>query len=400
MIVGIQKGGYETNRRFTVCCVAFALLALAAAPGAGIAKHNGAKWAAGESWTIAVYVSGDNNLERFWDDISLPGLLSLPANDMLTIVAYVDRLSTVGTDVVEISGSTWEVNATYDEMDFGSGETFEWFLNDVSLSYASDKLAVIAWDHGYAWRYISDDVTSGGSRISMPELRMAIDAAGVFIDILAFDACNMAAMEVAYEVSLTGLVDLMVASGESVPTTGYPYDTMFLPVALNTSRTPSQVAADMVEAFKAFYEPQTWASTVSLSAISIPSILASADTLVTWAEAMRSCLPLYAGSYKEALKTAYFAWCTHYQFDMADFGETLLADPLITDVDLRASTTEMVAAIDGAAIAAWGGPAAADSRGLTLWWGVGGEWKWDSPDYAEVAFAMDTGWWAFLDEYN
>jgi hypothetical protein len=400
VIVGIQKGGYETNRRFAVCCVAFALLALAAVPGAGIGKQGGAKWAAGDSWTIAVYVSGDNNLERFWDDISLPGLLNLPANDMLTIVAYVDRLSTVGTDVVEISGSIWEVNATYDEMDFGSGETFEWFLNNVSLNYASDKLAVIAWDHGYAWRYISDDVTSGGSRISMPELRTAIDAAGVFIDILAFDACNMAAMEVAYEVSLTGLVDLMVASGESVPTTGYPYDTMFLPVALDTSRTPSQVAVDMVEAFRAFYEPQTWASTVSLSAISIPSILASADTFVTWAGAMRSCLPLYASSYKEALKTAYFAWCTHYQFDMADFGETLLADPLITDADLRASTMEMVAAIDGAAIAVWGGPAAVDSRGLTLWWGVGGEWKWDSPDYAEVAFAIDTGWWAFLDEYN
>jgi len=377
----------------------FALFALAAAPGAGIAKHNGAKWTAGESWTIAVYVNGDNNLERFWDDLSLPGLLSLPANEMLTIVAYVDRLSVPGTDVVEISGGAWEVAATYGEMDFGSGETFGWFLGDVAANYSSDKLIVIGWDHGYAWRYFSDDDTSGNS-ISMPELGSAIESAQVHMDILAFDACNMAAVEVAYQVALTGYVDLLVASEETVPTTGYPYDTMFAPLADDTSRSPSEVAVDMVEAFKVYYEPQIWASTVSLSAITLSGIADSKGTFMSWASAMHSCLPLYAENYKEALKTAYSAWCTRYMVDIADLGDVLLADPMITDAALRAATLEMVAAIDSATIAVWGGSAAEGARGLTLWWGVGGEWKWDSQDYAEVTFAIDTGWFAFLDEYN
>jgi len=387
------------NRSLAVCCIVVALLALGLTPGTSVAKQNGPKWTTAESWTIAVYVSGDNSLERFWDDSSLPGLLGLPANDMLTIVAFVDRLSTDGTEVVEISGSTWEVTATYPEMDFGSGETFQWFLNEVAVDYASDKLAVIAWDHGYAWRYISDDVTSG-NRITMPAFGTAIENAGVFIDLLAFDACNMAAVEVAYQVSLTGLVGFVVGSEESVPTTGFPYDLMFMPVALDTSRSASQVATDMVEGFRTFYEPQTWASTVSLSAVSVHDIGASAGAFCSWAAAMRSCLPLYVGNYKQALSSAYSAWATHYQVDMASFGETLLADPLIADEGLRASTASMVAAIDGSTIAVWGGRAAEGSRGLTLWWGVGGEWKWDSEAYTEVAFAMDTGWWAFLDEYN
>jgi len=387
------------NRNLAVSCAVLVLLTMAVAPGVGSAKHNGANWTTDESWTIAIYVSGDNSLEKYWDDISLPGLLGLPANEALKVVAYVDRLSTEGTEVVEVSGGTYEVVATLPEMDFGSGDTFQWFLSQVSVEYASDRLVVIAWDHGYAWRYISDDVTSG-SRISMPEFGAAIQNAGVYMDILAFDACNMAAMEVAYEVSLTGCVGFMVASEESVPTTGYPYDTMFLPLAQDTSRSAEQVAIDMVDAFREFYEPQTWASTVSLSAICMSEITSSANIWGAWASSMYACLPSYEDSYLLALKDSYSAWCTHYQFDMADFGETLLADSLITDEGLKAATEAMIGAIDGAVVAVWGGSAAEESRGLTLWWGTGGEWKWDSPDYGEVAFALDTGWWAFLDEWN
>ncbi|MCU0853229.1 MAG: hypothetical protein MUC90_08280, partial [Thermoplasmata archaeon] len=97
-------------------------------PGANLADPGQKKGKQVESWTFAIYVSGDNNLEKYWDDISLPSLLNLPANENLKIVAVMDRLSTEGTEVIEISGSTWAVVASYPEMDFGSGDTFQWFL--------------------------------------------------------------------------------------------------------------------------------------------------------------------------------------------------------------------------------------------------------------------------------
>ncbi len=382
-----------------MCCISALVAALVLMPGVCLAKQSGQGWVATESWTVAIYVSGDNSLERYWDDSSLPGLLQLPANDMFRIVAYIDRLSTSGTEVVEISGSSWEVAASYMEMDFGSGETFEWFLEDVALQYPSDKLAVVAWDHGYAWRYISDDVTSG-SRITMPAFQAAIEGAGVYIDLLAFDACNMAAVEVAYQVSLTSLVGIMVGSEESVPTTGFPYDLMLMPTALDPSRSPSEFATDMVSGFQAFYEPQTWASTVALSAVNVTAIGSSADTFRGWVSAMHTCLPMYATNYKQALGDAYYAWATHYHVDMADLGDVLLADAAITDVGLRTFTEEMVSSLDGATIAFWGGRAAEESRGLTLWWGYGGDWNYYADAYAEVAFAGETGWWAFLEDYN
>jgi len=234
----------------------------------------------------------------------------------------------------------------------------------------------------------------------MPELQSAIEGAGVYIDVLAFDACNMASLEVAYQLSLTDLVGIMVGSEESVPTTGYPYDTMLMPTALDTSSSPADLATDMVVAFQEFYEPQTWASTVHLSAVDLTAIGESAGILETWAQEMHDWLPTYEESYKLDLRASYFAWCTHYHVDIADFGDTLLSDATITDGDLLAATADMVSAIDASVIANWGGSAALESRGLTLWWGYGGDWKFYSDAYAEVAFANDMGWWDLLDDYN
>ncbi len=387
------------KRRFVVCCFSIIAATLVVVPGACLANHAGGKWAVTESWTVALYISGDNSLERFWDDSSLPGLLKLPANDRLKIVAYVDRLSTEGTEVVEVSGDTCELIATLPEMDFGDGNTFQWFLTEIAEEYPSDKLAVVAWDHGYAWRYISDDVTSG-SRITMPALEAAIVDSGVYIDVLAFDACNMASVEVVYQISLTESVGIVVGSEESVPTTGFPYDLMLMPTAIDPSRSPVQLASDMVAGFEAFYAPQTWASTVALSAVSVPSVAAHAKTISTWSSSMVSCLSMYASNYKQAVSETYYAWATHYHVDIADFGDTLLADASITDEELRASTAAMVDAMDESVIASWGGRAAEDSRGMTLWWANGGDWKSYSDAYADVAFATDMGWWTLLDGYN
>jgi len=149
------------NRRLGVCLVSIIVVALALLPGASLAKQNGQHWITSESWTIAIFVSGDNNLEKYWDEASLPGLLLLPANPALTVVAYIDRLGESGTEIVKISGGEVEIiDDTIEEKNFGDGKEFQWFLEDVRDNFESDKLAVIAWDHGYAWRYISDDESS------------------------------------------------------------------------------------------------------------------------------------------------------------------------------------------------------------------------------------------------
>jgi hypothetical protein len=350
-------------------------------------------------WTLAIYYNGDNDLERYWDEYSLPALLNIPASTGLNVVVFLDRMSTQGIELIEISGGNMQVVNTYPEMNFGDGATFQWFLTEAATLYPSEKLVVTGSDHGYAWRYFSNDQTSG-DKITMPELQAAIENAGVYIDILSFDACNMGAVEVVYQVSLTGLVDNIVASEETIPMDGFPYDLMFTPVANDPSKTPDELAVEMVAGWQAYYQPLNWAQTVALSAVDVASIGTQASVLDDWCGSMHANLGAYAKNYKFALKSAYCAWATSKHVDMADLGECLLADSKIKDATLRAATSAMIAAIDSSVLAFYNGPGAAPCHGLTLWWATGGDWDIYGDAYTEVAFAVDMGWYDFLADYN
>jgi hypothetical protein len=379
-------------------CLGIVIASLLVVPSLAMTMH-----AKGEgdptSWTFAIYVNGDNNLERYWEDFSRPALENIPANSDVKIVAMMDWVAQNGSSLYDISGGVVTLVDTYEEMNYGDGATFQWFITEVTTLYPSDKLGITMWDHGYAWRYISDDSTSD-DEITMDELQTAIEGAGVFIDILSFDACNMAAVEVVYEIAQTGLVDLMVASEETIPENGFPYDLMWTQVAQDPTRTPAQVAVDMVDGWEAYYAPLSWATTVGLSAIDVGVIGSSIATLDTWVAEMHANLGAYAKYYKTALRDAYAAWATYIHVDVADLGDLLLANSKISDADLRTATANMVALVDSAVLAVWGGQGAEDSRGLTIWWGVRGDWSFYSPAYAEVDFAVDLGWYDFLADYN
>lgn len=352
------------------------------------------------SWTVALYVDGDNDLEANWDEDSLPMLMDIPANTDLNIVAAVDRYSEGGCDLVEITEGSSQVVASYPEKNFGDGATLQWFITEADTLYPSDKLAVVIWDHGGGWKWVSWD-QGDNDDIYMPELSAAISNAGVYIDILAFDACNMAMIEVMYEVALTGNVGYFVASEEYVPLEGFPYDLMLTPLAQDTSRTPAQVAVDMVDGYEAFYAPLSYTE-ATLSAVDLTTISNSFGTIDTWTDEMCDHAGEYARSYAAALRKAYSAWGTSKYVDMADLGDNLLAQSKITDSGLRTATADMVTLIDDAVLACYGHASkASDARGVTLWWATKNDLMWYGEQYEEEAsFGTDTSWLAFLVEYN
>jgi hypothetical protein len=356
--------------------------------------------AAGEpvSWTFALYVNGDNNLEDEWDGTSLPLLLNLPANADMNIVAMVDLKSTDGTDLVEISGGTSQVVNSYPEKNFGDGATLQWFISEIATLYPADKLGVTIWDHGFGWIEFSFDETEW-DRIHMPEMKAAIEGAGVYIDILSFDACNMGNIEVVYEAYTTGLVGYTVGSEESVPFDGYPYDFMWDPVLQDASRTPAQVAVDMVNGWGQYYD-ETSFTTVNLAAVDVSSIGASSAVFETWCGLMHDNLASYYKVYSTALKNSYKAWSTKYFVDLADLGDTLLADNKFSNSALRTATADMVAAVDSAVLAVHSCEALPDARGLTLWWGNKGDWSYYGPSYIDTQWGADMGWYDFLVDYN
>lgn len=359
----------------------------------------------GTQWTYAIYMDGDNNLDKYWEQYSLPGLLDIPAGDGLEIVAMMDRSATSGTELVELEGTTQTVVASYPEKDFGDGATFQWFIQEVHARYPSTYLAIGVWDHGYGWRYFCSDDTSGGDRITMDEFRNALAGAGVPIDVLAFDCCNMANTEVAYEAALSGRVKVMVASEETVPQNGFPYDLMLTPVAQSPARTPSQLATDMVAGWGAYYATQTWANDSHLSAMDIAKVGAAVPDLQNWSSLVNAKLPAYRKAYTSARSKSWFAWATDY-VDLGDLCKKLNAQSAIADPALRAANDKVVADLAAARIAQSTRRGAARATGLTIWWPTSNTWGVNQAAYqAQVSFALPApaggvGWWTFLDAYN
>lgn len=382
--------------RFVAVALAMLVVALAA-PGVAVAATTA-------DWTVGVYVNGDNNLEKYWDQYSLAWLLEVPASSSVNIVAMRDRLSTIGTDLVEIAGGAETVVGSFPEKDFGDGETLAWFLETVSSRYPSTHLAVIIWDHGYGWRYFSTDDSSGGDRITMDEFREAIVAADVPIDVLGFDCCNMADVDVAYEAALTGHIGIMVASEESVPANGYPYDKMLTPLAEDPSRTPEELAGDMVAGWKEYYDAEKWANTAHLAAIDVVRVGEATADLQRWTELLQADLPRYRKAYARAVARSWTAWGSSL-VDLGDFCGMLGASASVTDATLKTATQTVADDLSDALIAQDTAPSSADATGLTIWWGVKHEWKKAQAAYVgNVAFAQRSptgvGWWSFLSAYN
>lgn len=382
-------------------CAAAIVMGMLVVPGLALAKPVQRGPAAGTSttWTYAIYMDGDNSLETYWAGTSLPLLEAVPASANLNIVAFVDLKSTSGMTVEKISGTTVTTVLTAPEMNMGDPATLTWAINEAAALYPSTYFALSMWDHGYAWNYVCLDDTSGDS-LSMQELQAGIANAGKRIDVLAFDCCNMGNIEVAYQVSLTNLVSYMVASEETVPGNGFPYDKMLMNLYNNPAMLPRDFSMAMVDAWGAYYATQKWASTVNLAAIDVVQLKATISTFSTWSADMKTLLPSYKALYATALKVTYNMWATHYFTDLYDFGAHVKTTRGITDAKLKADTTAMQNAVSSYCIKVWDASKMTACKGISLYFGTGSEWTGHAAAYKTLAFAVDTGWGAFLTAYN
>jgi hypothetical protein len=382
-------------------CMVAIVMGMLVVPGMALAKPagRGAAPPAGAAWTYAIYMDGDNNLETYWAGMSLPMLEAAPASASVNIVAFVDLGSTSGMTVQKISGTTVTTVLTAPEMNMGDPATLTWCINQAAVLFPSTYLVLSMWDHGYGWNYVCMDDTSGDS-LSMQELQAGIANAAKKIDVLAFDCCNMGNIEVAYQVSLTNLVSYMVGSEETVPGNGFPYDKMLTKLVNNPAMLPRDFSIAMIDAWGEYYATQTWASTVNLAAIDVVQLKATISTFSTWSADMKSLLPGYKTAYATALKNAYYMWGTHYFTDLYDYGLHLKTTKGVTNAKLIADTTAMQNAVLGYCLKVWDGRHMTECKGISLYWGTGNEWSSHSAAYSQLAFAVDTGWGAFLTAYN
>jgi hypothetical protein len=193
-----------------------------------------------ETVTVAVWMAGDNNLEHLLkgDLNELEGMVS----DRVSVLAQVDRIP-----LYDIGDGDWSDTRRYDmlpdrtravvtepveflgEVNMGSGDALADFLLWANERHPADRFVVVMWNHGGGFWIASDDTDDDQIDIQDGELSAAlqavVDARGAKIDVVAFDACNMAEWELA--TAIADQAHVMTASSAFVGNRGYAYHEAF-----------------------------------------------------------------------------------------------------------------------------------------------------------------------------
>jgi hypothetical protein len=265
--------------------VVVALAFSSCAPGIMLPASATSQLDAGDSeWVVVVYMSADNELEpRAIEDLNEMEAAGL-AGTGVTVLALLDRApghdasngDWTGTRVYQITDDPVASDAAIRsvpltlpvlgidpsgadvELDTADPATLASLLDFAGERYAPEHLALIVWGHGSGFRAdaihrssppggfraTSFDDSSGGDGLYTAELAHAL--ARHPLDVIGFDTCFGASLELAYE--LRDLARFMVASQDAVPADGWEYDDLLRRFA-ESDRRPESFAASIVQSY-------------------------------------------------------------------------------------------------------------------------------------------------------
>ena len=239
----------------------------------------------GGTWTVFVYLCGDNNLEQEAID-DLVEMENVGSQNGVTIIVLLDTFSfTEGThwllveqDETHYDAETGDLDCDCDmfgdkkcpgEVDMGDGDRLTWAVV-TAFSYApADHYMLVLWDHGGGWRGVCyDDSSLAGveqgwvSRLTTPETAASLAAAqeqlretvdeDFKITILGYDACLNAMIEVVYQ--NRDIADYMFASINLVPGPGMGYEGFLSFMVQDPRPSVEEIGISVVDTYIEFYE--------------------------------------------------------------------------------------------------------------------------------------------------
>jgi hypothetical protein len=376
--------------------------------------------AGGDTWTVLVYLDGDNNLERDaikdFNEMERAG-----SNDQVKILVQLDRVRQNGPED-DTSNGDWDGTKRFlvqqdddrralnsqelediGEQNMGDPQTLVDFISWGVKKYPAQHYALVLWDHGSSWAGIAFDESSDEKGISLPELDQALHTAqsqtGVEkFDLIGFDACLMAQIDVLQTIEPYGKV--AVASAELEPNDGWAWDTWLKKLQQNPAQPPAAVGASIVDAYQQFYKNKN-DDTVTLAAFDLEKIGAVRDGLNTLSDAMIKDMD---GSY-QAIAEARSAADAYSQPKPEEFNAIDLGDftRLVGRQGAKGAVGEAAQSlgqlIDDARIAEWHASFHDRSTGMSVFFPQVAELM---PDFYEKASPtpQSTSWASFLKAFH
>lgn len=403
------------------------------------------------AWTIMIYMAGDNNLstagENDLDEMRLVG-----SNARVQVVVEFDNAGGEGTRRIHIQpGGVGEQVETLGETDSGSPDVLFEFISWAAKNYPADHYALVLWNHGNGWvptevdriaravnspgynqreisersgsalgrvlfrpslehifslaspseRAICSDDGSGHSLDTIELGRVMQRGAAVIgqkFDLLGMDACLMSNIEVAYQ--LRNDVRFIVASEESEPADGWPYDRVLKNLTANPDMSASDLARSIVSDYVSWYTESASSDAITQSAFDLAhldTLTGPLDVLAGQLEA--DMLTSYPDIWRAQRKSARFWHNTLW--DLGHFCE-VLADTAATPAVVEAArgVRAALAAGDGRFILAESHLGASVDRCMGVSIYLVPPINSISRYYSELDFSKNHAWMSMLEAYH
>jgi hypothetical protein len=397
----IKNEMYKTTRSFFMLT---ALLVLFSTPAGTALAGKQAKW------TVMVYMSGDNNLENYVvkdieEELGLVG-----SNKDIKILALADRGPGYDT-----SRGDWQTTklfkvkqgmkanssaavADWGERDVGDPQTLIEFVTWSKTNYPADHYALYFWGHSWNWEpgwtmrdYTTNQDTLDYDTLDYDEIKAAIPSLG-FIDMVGFDGCNMASIEI-YKL-WQGHATAVAASEDYVNWNGIEYDVVLSQLVANPNMTAEDVA--VASAQSAIDGGEETYSAVAVNDERLYMLLTAVDE---FAVALNNGLAENRKLYRRAFSETSHMWKAKMDKDLYDMAYEI--NRLVSDSNIKFWSNAVMDAIDSVVL--WEGHANdhKDVYGITINHISKATVNDQDYDYyrSTVDFALESEWDEFLDAY-
>jgi hypothetical protein len=259
---------------------AFATIVLVLAVPMGALAYDGPSRQDVADWTIMVYIDADNDLEpNMFEDFA--EMEKVRSTDEIKIVVLADTYEAYegthwyfieeGETDIDLSSGIHDCDCEDiagecpGELNMGDAATLEYFVVSAARFAPAENYMLVLWDHGASWYGVCWDWSSPDDSplpegdydcLSMTEISDALSrACGTFehgeMKIIVFDACLMAAVEVAYEIR--DLAEYMVGAITTVARQGFEWESLLTRLNALEDATPYAVGRTMVDVFMEYY---------------------------------------------------------------------------------------------------------------------------------------------------
>lgn len=393
-----------------------------------------------KSWTVMVYMAGDNSLDPEGVQ-DLKEMKKVGSTDKLNIIAEFDRAAGhVARRYYLRKGGivTGDAVASLAAVNTGDPKFLIDFIHWGIENYPADHYLLVLWNHGQGWDdtdIYADErhrslrrLATGRSRHALfhtPVRRMLEKASGDYaaraillddnakdfldnremkkvlantatllgrkLDILGMDACLMSMAEVGYQICDS--TDYTVGSEQTEPGEGWPYQTVLGALAKSPAMTPQDLSALIVDKYLASY---TAADGVTCSACDLSKASTLATAVAGLAAALKASLSDAASQQRiQSVRNKVQSYEVADNIDLVDLCSLLAKAG--AGATITTACQNVIKVVQTAYVVKQGykGGAMKNSNGVAIYFPL----QSVSPLYPGLEFSKKTGWDAFLKAY-